>query len=194
MEYIDDDNDIKQGDELITSGQDQIYPKGISLGVVISVKPGTGSFKAVRIRPSVNFSHLEEVLCITERLCGSVGAVTDRITAFRSLAKIAVSSSPPLSFRNIGVGCAYLYVDLPLILTIYYGFTMGRPIASVVIGTRLTDQDSLSGVHWAQWLRQDLLICRGNGGIQIDVDRWLPNDCDILFTLGNGAPVSGPGR
>jgi len=68
MEYIDDDNDIKQGDELITSGQDQIYPKGLSLGVVISVKPGSGSFKAVRIRPSVNFSHLEEVLCMTEHV------------------------------------------------------------------------------------------------------------------------------
>jgi rod shape-determining protein MreC len=68
MEYIDDDNDIKQGDELITSGQDQIYPKGLSLGTVISVKPGRGSFKAVRIRPSVNFSHLEEVVCMTERL------------------------------------------------------------------------------------------------------------------------------
>jgi rod shape-determining protein MreC len=75
MEYIDDDNDIKQGDELITSGQDQIYPKGISLGVVISVKPGTGSFKAVRIRPSVNFTHLEEVLCMTEHVSEvSVGA------------------------------------------------------------------------------------------------------------------------
>jgi rod shape-determining protein MreC len=68
MEYIDDDNDIKPGDELITSGQDQIYPKGLSLGVVLSVKPGSGSFKAVRIRPSVNLSHLEEVLCITQHL------------------------------------------------------------------------------------------------------------------------------
>ena len=68
MEYIDDDNDIKQGDELITSGQDQIYPKGIPLGVVISVGPRQGNFKAVRIRPSVNFGRLEEVLCMTEHL------------------------------------------------------------------------------------------------------------------------------
>ena len=68
MEYIDDDNDIKQGDELITSGQDQIYPKGISLGVVLSVGPRQGNFKVVRIRPSVNFGHLEEVLCMTDHL------------------------------------------------------------------------------------------------------------------------------
>jgi len=68
MEYIDDDNDIMQGDEVITSGQDQIYPKGLPLGVVVSVGPRVGNFKAVRIRPSVNFGRLEEVLCMTEHL------------------------------------------------------------------------------------------------------------------------------
>ena len=68
MEFIEDDNEIKQGDELITSGQDQIYPKGLSLGVVLSVGPRQGNFKLVRIRPSVNFGRLEEVLCMTDHL------------------------------------------------------------------------------------------------------------------------------
>jgi rod shape-determining protein MreC len=67
MEYIEDDNEIKQGDELITSGQDQIYPKGLSLGFVEYVGPRQGNFKIVRIRPSVNFGKLEEVLCMTDR-------------------------------------------------------------------------------------------------------------------------------
>jgi rod shape-determining protein MreC len=68
MAFIDDDNDIMQGDELITSGQDQIYPKGLTLGVVLSVGPKDGNFKVVRIRPSVNFGQLEEVLCMTDHL------------------------------------------------------------------------------------------------------------------------------
>jgi rod shape-determining protein MreC len=68
MAFIDDDNDIVQGDELITSGQDQIYPKGIPLGTVLSVGPREGNFKVVRIRPSVNFGHLEEVLVMTDHL------------------------------------------------------------------------------------------------------------------------------
>ena len=68
MAFIDDDNDIKQGDELITSGQDQIYPKGIPLGAVLSVGPRQGNFKVVRIRPNVNFGRLEEVLCLTDHL------------------------------------------------------------------------------------------------------------------------------
>ncbi len=68
MEYIEDDNDIKQGDELLTSGQDQIYPKGLSLGFVVYVGPRQGNFKIVRIRPSVSFGKLEEVLCMTDRI------------------------------------------------------------------------------------------------------------------------------
>src|ERR1700730_3935421 len=38
------------------------------------------------------------------------------------------------------------YFDLPLIFSIYYGFTLGNPIASIVIGSSLgLMQDSLSG-------------------------------------------------
>src|ERR1051325_2528759 len=38
------------------------------------------------------------------------------------------------------------YFDLPLICCIYYGFTLGNPIASIVIGSILgLMQDSLSG-------------------------------------------------
>jgi rod shape-determining protein MreD len=38
------------------------------------------------------------------------------------------------------------YFDLPLICCVYYGFTMGNPIASIVIGSSLgLMQDSLSG-------------------------------------------------
>jgi rod shape-determining protein MreC len=66
MEYIEDDNEIQQGDELLSSGQDQIYPKGLSLGFVVYVGPRQGNFKTVRIRPSVNFAKLEEVLCMTD--------------------------------------------------------------------------------------------------------------------------------
>jgi rod shape-determining protein MreD len=39
----------------------------------------------------------------------------------------------------------FRYFDLPLVCTIYYGFTMGNPIASIVMGSSLgLMQDSLS--------------------------------------------------
>src|SRR5499427_10610458 len=39
------------------------------------------------------------------------------------------------------------YFDLPLIFSVFYGFTLGNPIASILIGGSLgLMQDSLSGV------------------------------------------------
>jgi rod shape-determining protein MreC len=67
LDYIDDDTEIKVGDEVITSGQDRIYPRGLPVGVVSSVGPRRGLFKTVRIRPRVDFGRLEELLCITEK-------------------------------------------------------------------------------------------------------------------------------
>ena len=66
LEYIDDDNDIQEGDAFITSGLDRVYPKGLPVGVIVSVGPRRGLFKAVQIRPSADFGKLEEVLCIID--------------------------------------------------------------------------------------------------------------------------------
>jgi rod shape-determining protein MreC len=67
LDYIDDDTEIKVGDEVITSGQDRIYPKGLPVGVISSVGPRRGLFKTVRIHPRVDFGRLEELLCIIEK-------------------------------------------------------------------------------------------------------------------------------
>jgi rod shape-determining protein MreC len=64
LDYIDDDNDLQEGDELVTSGLDRIYPKGLPVGSITSIGPRVGLFKAVRIRPSADLGQLEEVLCI----------------------------------------------------------------------------------------------------------------------------------
>jgi len=59
-------DDIQPGDVLITSGLGGIFPKGISLGTVAKVerKP-FGITQEVEVRPSVDFSKLEEVLVMT---------------------------------------------------------------------------------------------------------------------------------
>ncbi len=66
LDYIDDDNELKEGDAFITSGQDRIYPRGFPVGVILSVGPRRGLFRAVQVRPNVDLGRLEEVLCITE--------------------------------------------------------------------------------------------------------------------------------
>lgn len=71
LDYIDDDNDLMENDEFITSGMDRVYPKGLPVGVIVSVGPRRGLFKTVRIRPKADFGRLEEVLCIVERPPGA---------------------------------------------------------------------------------------------------------------------------
>lgn len=67
LEYIDDDNDLKEGETFVTSGQDRIYPKGLPVGRIISVGPRRGLFKTVQIRPTADFGRLEEVICVIDR-------------------------------------------------------------------------------------------------------------------------------
>jgi rod shape-determining protein MreC len=66
LEYIDDDTDLKEAEKFLTSGQDRVYPKGLPVGVIISVGPRRGLFKTVQIRPAADLGRLEEVLLVPE--------------------------------------------------------------------------------------------------------------------------------
>ncbi len=58
-------DDIEVGDVLISTGLDSIYPKGLPLGTVTKTyKKSYGVTQDVEIKPSVNFSKLEEVFVI----------------------------------------------------------------------------------------------------------------------------------
>jgi rod shape-determining protein MreC len=65
LKYVLRTDDIEAGDTIISSGLDGIYPKGILLGTVIRVnKKSYGITQDVEVRPSVDFSKLEEVMVI----------------------------------------------------------------------------------------------------------------------------------
>jgi len=65
MDYVQDTADVKQGDLVVTSGIDKVYPKGFVIGTVESLKRGGSSFFEIVVRPAVDFSRLEEVLVVT---------------------------------------------------------------------------------------------------------------------------------
>jgi rod shape-determining protein MreC len=67
LEYIDDDNDLKEGDVFITSGLDRIYPKGLPVGSIVSIGPRRGLFKTIQVRPIADLGRLEEVICMLDR-------------------------------------------------------------------------------------------------------------------------------
>jgi len=65
LDYVAKPGDVIVGDSIITSGLGGVFPKGLSLGKVISVNEVSGEFfKEIETRPAVNFSKLEEVLVI----------------------------------------------------------------------------------------------------------------------------------
>jgi rod shape-determining protein MreC len=62
------DEKVEEGEHLITSGGDRIYPKGFSVGAVISATPDHDNdpFQVIKIKPSADLSRLEEVIVITK--------------------------------------------------------------------------------------------------------------------------------
>src|SRR5947208_2746448 len=62
MELVSNLNDVKAGDDVIASGVDGIYPKGYRIGQVEYAVRGGGLYWSINVRPSVDFSGLEEVL------------------------------------------------------------------------------------------------------------------------------------
>lgn len=58
--------DLRKGDEVVTSGLDGRFPPGLLLGTIQSVSKGEiGIFQEARLLPAANFDQLEEVLVIT---------------------------------------------------------------------------------------------------------------------------------
>lgn len=66
LDKIMTEEDVQSGDRILTSGGDQIFPKGLPVGVVANVSRG-GEFLQVRVRPAASLNHLEEVLVITKK-------------------------------------------------------------------------------------------------------------------------------
>jgi rod shape-determining protein MreC len=65
LKYVSYYADIQEGDLLITSGLDGIYPKGLPVATVVKVtKREANAFQTVMARPTVVFSQLEEALVL----------------------------------------------------------------------------------------------------------------------------------
>ena len=66
LEKVAADETIQPGEKVLTSGGDQVFPKGLSVGTVTKVTTGADLFLNVRVKPAANLSKLEEVLVITK--------------------------------------------------------------------------------------------------------------------------------
>jgi rod shape-determining protein MreC len=100
LERVMSDEQVPVGETVLTSGGDQIFPKGLPVGTVAKVGTGKDLFLNIKIRPAADLSKLEEVLVLVEqqdRL--STADDTKRVRAADILAQ-RLPSVPPKPADN----------------------------------------------------------------------------------------------
>lgn len=66
LDYLAHAEDLQEGDPVVTSGTDGVYPPGLMVGRATQVqRQGSGMFLGAMLLPSVDFSRLEEVLVLS---------------------------------------------------------------------------------------------------------------------------------
>ena len=63
VDYIRDDVDVAVGEAIYTSGDDRVYPKGLPVGKVTRVEPGS-EFQQIHVAPGAALDRLDEVLIV----------------------------------------------------------------------------------------------------------------------------------
>lgn len=65
LKFVTKDVSVRVGEQVITSGMDGVYPKGLVVGQVAQIgNSSAGLFQPVEINPAVDFARLEEVLLV----------------------------------------------------------------------------------------------------------------------------------
>jgi rod shape-determining protein MreC len=85
------DEKVEVGEQIVTSGGDRIYPKGVPVGTVTSVSPDHDNdpFLAIKVKPAADLARLEEVLVVTTRMeeLPKLGVATNQVRAADILAQ-----------------------------------------------------------------------------------------------------------
>ena len=66
LRYVMSDEKVAPGDQVLTSGGDRIFPKGLPVGSVEQTNPGSDLFLNIRVKPAADLSRLEEVLVVSK--------------------------------------------------------------------------------------------------------------------------------
>lgn len=63
MDYVVNDEKVHAGEQILTSGEDRIFPKGLAIGTVMDSSPAT-PFQLIHVRTAARLDRLEEVLVL----------------------------------------------------------------------------------------------------------------------------------
>jgi rod shape-determining protein MreC len=67
LERVMSDEQVAPGEALLSSGGDQIFPKGLPVGTVSKVDPGKEMFLSIKVKPAADLNRLEEVLVVIQK-------------------------------------------------------------------------------------------------------------------------------
>jgi rod shape-determining protein MreC len=67
MKEVMSDEQVSAGEALLTSGGDQIFPKGLPVGTIAKVGAAKDLFLTITVKPSANLDRLEEVLVVLQK-------------------------------------------------------------------------------------------------------------------------------
>ncbi len=67
LERVMSDETVNVGETVLTSGGDEIFPKGLPVGTVAKVERGKDLFLKIEIKPATSLSKLEEVLVLVQK-------------------------------------------------------------------------------------------------------------------------------
>jgi len=72
VQYLPRSADIMPGDVLLTSGQGPTFPRGLTIGHIVTVeKPAFGLYQQATVEPSVDFRRVEEVWVVVSPVVNS---------------------------------------------------------------------------------------------------------------------------
>ncbi|MFI5111174.1 MAG: rod shape-determining protein MreC, partial [Terriglobales bacterium] len=109
LEKVMSDENVAPGELVLTSGGDGIFPKGLLVGRVTKVSPGSELFLNIRVRPAADLAKLEEVLVVTK--IDERQAQPDQTGAVRAVDILAerlpgVPQKPDTTDKGIATGTA----------------------------------------------------------------------------------------
>ncbi len=136
MKYIPTDDAVSMGEHVVTSGMDRIFPRDLPVGIVIEIKTGR-PFQQVRLRESM----------INDAFDLRLAETHIEVHKFRSGAIVAavILSLMLQAFVPVYIP-KFATLDLPLLVTIYFGLSRRNPSTGLLLGMVIgLLQDSLSG-------------------------------------------------
>src|SRR5438874_3472280 len=97
LDHIMGDEKVERGETIVTSGGDRIFPKGLPVGTIADVSPGSDLFLNIRVKPAADLNRLEEVLVITEMttISESAGGTSQRAADIMAQRLPGLTPKPP---------------------------------------------------------------------------------------------------